>query len=151
MISARKDNTWPSCATSRSGLYQSRNKITRYKGGGQPKWFQDGPRCKRFEGRILKWQMQAAAAIRDAAIREWVFLTADEKTSLIRLDFMTAENEVFLYHVSVLSFKNASAMYYFFDIIAWGFEDRFGNRNEKGASGFAAAATVARTVTDSFG
>ncbi|THG00830.1 hypothetical protein TEA_017490 [Camellia sinensis var. sinensis] len=84
--------------------------------------------------------MQAAAAIRDAAIREWVFLTADEKTSLISspkgyvqakvssvaaqlmkrgwLDFMTAENEVFLYHVSVLSFKNASAMYYFFDIIA---------------------------------
>ncbi|KAL7254667.1 hypothetical protein ACSBR1_008924 [Camellia fascicularis] len=101
---------------------------------------------------VANARFQAAAAIRDAAIREWVFLTADEKTSLISfclcfvmqhasspkgyvqakvspvaaqlmkrgwLDFTTAENEVFLYHVSLLSFKNASAMYYFFDIIAW--------------------------------
>lgn len=29
-------------------------------------------------------RFQAAAAIRDAAMREWAFLTADDKKSLIR-------------------------------------------------------------------
>ncbi|CAL5323599.1 unnamed protein product [Camellia sinensis] len=32
---------------------------------------------------VANARFQAAAAIRDAAIREWVFLTAGEKTSLI--------------------------------------------------------------------
>ena len=32
-------------------------------------------------------RFQAAAAIRDAAIREWGFLTADDKRSLIRLSY----------------------------------------------------------------
>ena len=33
-------------------------------------------------------RFQAAAAIRDAAIREWGFLTADDRRSLIRLFYM---------------------------------------------------------------
>lgn len=33
---------------------------------------------------VANARFQAAAAIRDAAIREWGFLTSDEKRSLIR-------------------------------------------------------------------
>lgn len=33
-------------------------------------------------------RFQAAAAIRDAAIREWGFLTADDRRSLLRLTYM---------------------------------------------------------------
>ncbi|CAL5368110.1 unnamed protein product [Camellia sinensis] len=36
-----------------------------------------------MNSQVANARFQAAAAIRDAAIREWVFLTADEKTSLI--------------------------------------------------------------------
>ncbi|KAG5531333.1 hypothetical protein RHGRI_026075 [Rhododendron griersonianum] len=48
---------------------------------------------------VANARFQAAAAIRDAAIREWVFLTDDEKKSLIRLDFAAVEKEGFLSQV----------------------------------------------------
>ncbi len=52
-------------------------------------------------------RFQAAAAIRDAAIREWGFLTADDRRSLIRLFYMLLFLSSLLHFTSLISIRNS--------------------------------------------